>query len=178
MGYNHQYSLRLRRIIVNYHSMQLALKYAPIVRGHYLFREANSFPEAKLEENFELRGTDNVQLAEGPPRDLQIMVCSCVVPSKRVLLQIIFCSCVIGTTFSGGKWQIASLSCREVIKIWKQSWWSNDKTIIELGYHKISWFARVSQINYSVPQPSASANNWTAHHWQIMIFCSTSSNNC
>ena len=29
---------------------------------------------------------------------LQIMVCSCVVPSKRVLLQIIFCSCVIGTT--------------------------------------------------------------------------------
>ena len=31
---------------------------------------------------------------------LLIMVCSCVVPSKRVLLQIIFCSCVIGTTFS------------------------------------------------------------------------------
>ena len=32
-----------------------------IVRGHYLFREANSFPRAKLEENCELRGTDNVQ---------------------------------------------------------------------------------------------------------------------
>ena len=31
---------------------------------------------------------------------LQIMVCSCVVPSKRVLLQIIFCSCVFGTMFS------------------------------------------------------------------------------
>ena len=29
--------------------------------GHYLFREANSFPRAKLEENCELRGTDNVQ---------------------------------------------------------------------------------------------------------------------
>ena len=28
------------------------------------------------------------------------MVCSCVVPSKGVLLQIIFCSCVIGTKFS------------------------------------------------------------------------------
>ena len=27
----------------------------------YLFREANSFPRAKLEENCELRGTDNVQ---------------------------------------------------------------------------------------------------------------------
>ena len=39
---------------------------------------------------------------------LRIMVCSCVVPSKRVLLQIIFCSCVIGTTFSRKNWQIAS----------------------------------------------------------------------
>ena len=86
---------------------------------------------------------------------LQIMVCSCIVPSKCVFLQIIFCSSVIGTTFSREKWQIASLSCREVIKIWKQSWWSNDKTIIELGYHKISWFASVSQINY-LPRPSAS----------------------
>ena len=26
-----------------------------------MFREANSFPRAKLEENYELRGTDNVQ---------------------------------------------------------------------------------------------------------------------
>ena len=75
------------------------------------------------------------------------MVCSCVVPSKRVLLQIILCSCIIGTTFWREKWQIASLSCQEAIKIWKQTWWSNDKTIIELGYHKISWFVRVSQIN-------------------------------
>ena len=40
----------------------LARKYARIfVRGHYLFREANSFPRAKLEENCELRGTGNVQ---------------------------------------------------------------------------------------------------------------------
>ena len=43
-------------------SLHLALKYARIfVRGHYLFREANSFPRGKLEENCELRGTDNVQ---------------------------------------------------------------------------------------------------------------------
>ena len=108
---------------------------------------------------------------------LRIMVCSCVVPSKRVLLQIICCSCVIGTTFSREKWQIASLSCQEVIKRWKQTWWSNDKTIIELGYRKISWFVSGEQINY-LPQPSASANNWSARHWQIPIFCSTSSNNC
>ena len=40
----------------------MAQKYAQLfVRGHYLFREANSFPSAKLEENCELRGTDNVQ---------------------------------------------------------------------------------------------------------------------
>ena len=33
-------------------SLHLARKYARIfVRGHYLFREANSFPRAKLEEN-------------------------------------------------------------------------------------------------------------------------------
>ena len=38
-------------------SLHLARKYARIfVRGHYLFREANSFPRA-----CELRGTDNVQ---------------------------------------------------------------------------------------------------------------------
>ena len=42
-------------------SLHLARKYARIfVRGHYLFREAG-FPRAKLEENYELRGTDYVQ---------------------------------------------------------------------------------------------------------------------
>ena len=35
----------------------------------------------------------------------------------------------------------------------------------------------VSQINY-LPQSWASANNCSALHWQITIFCSTSSNNC
>ena len=43
-------------------SLHLARKYArTFVREHYLFREANSFLRAKLEENCELRGTDNVQ---------------------------------------------------------------------------------------------------------------------
>ena len=50
----------LREYINN--SLHLARKYARIfVRGHYLFREANSFPRAQLEEKCELRGTDNVQ---------------------------------------------------------------------------------------------------------------------
>ena len=52
--------LGAKKYISNSH--HLARKYARIfVRGHYLFREANSFPRAKLEENCELRGTNNVQ---------------------------------------------------------------------------------------------------------------------
>ena len=78
---------------------------------------------------------------------LQIMVCSCVVPSKRGLLQIIFCSCVIGIMFSREKWQIGSLSCQEVVKIWNQTWWPN---------RKITWFVSVSQITIFY---SASSNN-------------------
>ena len=41
----------------------MARKYVKIfARGHYLFREANSFPRAaSLEGNCELRGTDNVR---------------------------------------------------------------------------------------------------------------------
>ena len=43
-------------------SLHLARKYARIfVRGHYLFREANSFPRVELEENCELREADYVQ---------------------------------------------------------------------------------------------------------------------
>ena len=43
-------------------SRHLVQKYARIfVRGHYLFREANSFPIAKFKENCQLRGTDNVK---------------------------------------------------------------------------------------------------------------------
>ena len=108
---------------------------------------------------------------------LQIMSCSCAMLSNCVWLQIIFCSCVKETT-RDRSWVKKGRSLRfPKIFIKKQTWWSNDKTIIELGYRKISWFASVSHINY-LPQPSASANNWSARHWQITIFCSTSSNNC
>ena len=108
---------------------------------------------------------------------LQIMSCSCAMLSNCVWLQIIFCSCVKETT-RDRSWVKKGRSLRfPKIFIKKQTWWSNDKTIIELGYRKISWFVSVSQINY-LPQPSASANNWSARHWQITIFCSTSSNNC
>ena len=56
-----QFRICLFMFYIN-NSLHLARKYARIfVRGNYLFREANSFPRAKLEENCELRGTDNIQ---------------------------------------------------------------------------------------------------------------------
>ena len=55
---NNNYSTLLAHVGYINNSLHLARKYARIfVRGHYLFREANSF----LEEKCELRGTDNVQ---------------------------------------------------------------------------------------------------------------------
>ena len=41
---------------------------------------------------------------------LRIIVYSCVVPSKCILVQIIFCSCILKTTPSCEKWQISFLS--------------------------------------------------------------------
>ena len=38
------------------------------------------------------------------------------------------------------------------------------------GLSKISWFVSGEQINY-LPKPKAEANNWSARHWQITIFC-------
>ena len=58
-----KFDLDILKVVVHINnSRHLAWKYARIfVRGHYLFREANSFPRASLEENCELWGTDNVQ---------------------------------------------------------------------------------------------------------------------
>ena len=81
------------------------------------------------------------------------MVCACAMLSNCVWLQIIFCSCVKETK-RDRPWVKKGRSLRfPKIFIKKQTWWSNDKTITELGYRKISWFASVSHINY-LPQPS------------------------
>ena len=108
---------------------------------------------------------------------LQIMLCWCAMLSNCVWLQIIFCSCVNETTRDRSCVKKGRSLRFPKIFVKKQTWWSNDKTIIELGYRKMSWFASVSHINY-LPQPSALANNGSARHWRIKIFCSTSSNNC
>ena len=70
--------------------------------------------------------------------------------------------------------------CFRKIFITKQTRWSNDKTIIEFSYRRISWFVSGEQINYSdyLPQPSVSRSYLSSRHWQITIFCSSSSNNC
>ena len=80
-------------------------------------------------------------------------------------LQIIFSLCVIATMIC---LKTASLSCHRVILIWEQSWWSNYKTIIKLCYCKISWFVGVPQISICL------SRCWSARHWQITVFCSTS----
>ena len=84
-----------------------------------------------------------------------------------VLLQTIFSSCVIETTLLceyGGSVPRAGRGWLYIFRSSKERW-SNDKTIIEHGYRKISWFVSVSQFNY-LPQSSASANNCCARHWQ------------
>lgn len=98
-----------------------------------------------------------------------------------VLLQIMFCSCSMKLRSCMKIAVRFPAAGREWFDIFsgEKEWWSNGKTIIELSYHKISWFASVSQINNYLPQPLALAKNWSAGHWQYFtIFCSTSSNNC
>ena len=107
---------------------------------------------------------------------LQIMVCSCAVPSNYDFTTnniLLMHNCVHVLALQIQRKMADHFKLPEN-NYEKQARWSYDKTIIELGFHKISWFASVSQINYL-----AEANNyWTARHWQITIFCSTLSNNC
>ena len=49
----------------------------------------------------------------------------------------------------------------KILFIKKQTQWSNDKTIIELGYRKILWFVSVSQINYFAQPCPIIANSLT-----------------
>ena len=98
------------------------------------------------------------------------MVCSSAIPSKSVFTannillmrnsnHALVVALVWNKLFNWeGNQLISASSARLPLppKNWKQTRWSNDKTIIELSYRKISWFVSVSQINYW-PQPLASA---------------------
>ena len=91
---------------------------------------------------------------------LQIMVRSCVMSSNCVWLQITFCSCINKTTLFSFLQSLQNGRSLRFPRVFinKQTRWSNDKAIIELGYRKILWFVTVSPLNY-LPQPSASANS-------------------
>ena len=112
---------------------------------------------------------------------LQIMVCSCAMSFNCFWLQILFCSSVNETALFSFLRSLLRGNGRSLrfpkIFLKKQTRWSNYKTVIELGYRKISWFVSVSQINY-LPKPKAEANNWSTRYWKITIFCSTTSNTC
>ena len=88
----------------------------------------------------------------------QIMVCSCAMSSNCMCLAAnnilfmrkrnhAFLLLVIAVAKNGRSLHLFSK---------KQTRWSNDKTIFELSYLKISWFVTVSQINY-LPQPICGA---------------------
>ena len=89
-------------------------------------------------------------LAESPPRDLQIMVCSCAMLFNCFCLQILKSPHAyikpLFSPFCDHLRENARLLCFPKIFLKKQTRWSNDKTIIELGYPKISWFVSVSPL--------------------------------
>ena len=70
------------------------------------------------------------------------MVCSCLISSKRVLLQIIFRSCEIESPLLCETWQVAVLSCE------KKNLVIECKTTIERSYRIRSRFVSVSKIKY------------------------------
>ena len=78
--------------------------------------------------------------------------------ASSVWLQIMFCSYVNETTLLSFLRSLLLENGRSLrfpnIFIKKQTWWSNDKTIIELGYRKISCFISVSQVKY-LPKPNS-----------------------
>ena len=68
----------------------LARKHVRIfVRRHYLFREANSFSRAKLEENCQLRGIDNVQGIFSPEMEAIVFIILQIFFATRVVLKIV-----------------------------------------------------------------------------------------
>ena len=70
------------------------------------------------------------------------------------------------------KWKLliwlTALQCFSREFPWPVSGWIISNYWTRLS--KISWFVSGEQINYS-PKSKAEANNWSARHWQITIFC-------
>ena len=82
-------------------------------------------------------------------------------------------------------WRIMQISEGVIHRGWRRRWITSSEicvihitrkpnSIIINNYwtrlSKISWFVCGEQINY-LPKTKAEANNWSARHWQITIFC-------
>ena len=86
---------------------------------------------------------------------LQMMVCSCAMPSNYVWLQIIFCTCVKETVLSSFLRSLLGENGRLLrflrIFIKKKTRWSNDKTIIALVFSESykGHFGPVHCVRYS-----------------------------
>ena len=104
------------------------------------------------------------------------VVCLCITYSRRRINYILNWEVM---RFSSARRQRGSPLPENNCEKQTQGW--NDKTIIELGYRKISWFVSVSQINYLPRRQSRtilliilqlkhlSATSWLSKHWwQIM----------
>ena len=137
-----------------------------------------------------LPNLSSFSFAKSPSRDLQVTVnkrlsahaqCRLTMFDLNVWLHIIFCLCV-----NEIKPRFSPFCDRSWVKIKasrRHSWKSKlgDRMIKQLlnlviaKYHDLP-ISRSSII--CLIRQITSANNWSAYHWQITIFCSTSSNNC
>ena len=109
---------------------------------------------------------------------LQIMVCSCAMPSNCVWLQIIFCTCVKETVLFSFLRSLLRENGRSLRfpRIFIKKNKLGDRMIKQLLYPVIAKYRDLSVSRRSTIY--LSRNNWSARHRQITIFCSTSSNNC
>ena len=109
---------------------------------------------------------------------LQIMVCSCAMPSNCVWLQIIFCTCVKETVLFSFLRSLLRENGRSLRfpRIFIKKNKLGDRMIKQLLYPVIAKYRDLSVSRRSIIY--LSRNNWSARHRQITIFCSTSSNNC
>ena len=116
---------------------------------------------------------------------LQIMVCSCAMPSNCVWQQIIFCTCVKETVLFSFLWSLfrenGRLLCFLRIFIKKKKKFG-DRVIKQLSLNSV--IAKYRDLSVSrrliicQSRRLRQIKNWSARHRQITTFCSTSSNNC
>ena len=108
---------------------------------------------------------------------IQIMVCSCAIPSNCVWLQIIFCTCIKETVLFSFLRSLLRENSRSLcfLRIFIKKNKLGDRMIKKLLNLVITKYRDLSVSRRSIiDQPLASANNWSAHHRQIAILFNSS----